>query len=371
MPVVSCPECQRKLKVAPTSVGKSVRCVCGKVFKAEEADEPADAHRTPMPAPAAATLVVACDGCQAKLKVPASARGRKMKCSKCGTTFVVPQDDAPPPPPARTKPAPPPRALPPSYEEVAEDDAPPARKTSPSRPPFFEDVPEDEPRPTRKSASSTPAFREDAEGNIEMADPQARAHGKGKAASRATEEAAAAPRKQPAPASGCTGCVLSIFVRFIVLGYSAALAALHYYPETVSEYVTLPFERPPAEVGKFHNIPHAPDADSKENNKDADGDKKVVDPGEDKDKKDAEKDKDKKDTNSDAAEKKNDKDSKGDDADKAKKRGGDNKDAVNEGEGATQMHATPMAITPANQPAIGRPAKPAWNDRKNHRAASA
>ena len=38
--VVSCPQCQRKLKIAPTSVGKSVKCPCGNVFKAQEAEEP-------------------------------------------------------------------------------------------------------------------------------------------------------------------------------------------------------------------------------------------------------------------------------------------------------------------------------------------
>lgn len=340
--VVSCPQCQRKLKIAPTSIGKSVKCPCGNVFKAQEAEEPAAAPRTPTPGLAAATLVVACDGCQARLKVPESARGRKMKCSKCGTMFVVPQDDAPP-----------------------------ARKASPARPPFFENDPEDEPRPAKKSASSKPAFVEDDQGNIELEEPQPR-RGKGKAAGRAVDEAAA-PRKQPAAASGCAGCVLSIFVLFIVVGYSAALAALHYYPETVSEYVELPFSRPPPEMGKFRNIPHDPDAVNNEINKDADGEKKDGDSP--KDNKDAEKDKDKKDTNTDDEnkdkDKVKDKDNKGDDADKAKKRDNDNKDAANEGEDATQIQATPMAITPANQPGIGRPAKPAWNDRKNPRATSA
>jgi len=272
-----------------------------------------------------------------------------MKCSRCGTTFVVPLDDAPPAP-----------------------------KASPSRPPFFEDASEDEPRPAKKSAASKPAFVEDDQGNIELEEPQPRARGKGKAAGRAVEEAAA-PRKQPAPASGCAGCVLSIFVLFIVLGYSAALAALQYYPEIVSEYVELPFTKPPAEVGKFHNIPHDPNAGNVEN--DADGEKKDGDTA--KDKKDTAKDNDKKDANTDAADKDKDKvkdkdnvkdkdkDAKGDDADKDKQRDNDNTDAASEGEGMTPIQATPMAITPANQPGFGRPAKPASNDRKNHRAASA
>jgi predicted Zn finger-like uncharacterized protein len=340
--IVSCPQCQRKLKIAPASIGKSVKCPCGNVFKAQEADEPAAAPRTPTPAPAAATLVVACDGCQTKLKVPASARGRKMKCSKCGTTFAVPLDDAPP-----------------------------ARKAAPTRPPFFEDAPEDEPRPSRKPAAPKPAFVEDDDGNIEVEEPQPR-RGKGKTPGRAGEEAAA-PRKQPAPASGCVGCILSIFVLFIVLGYSAALSALHFYPETVSEYVELPFGKPPPELGKLRNAPRVPDADNKENNNDADGEKKDADSA--KDKKDAARDKDKKDTHTDAANENTDKD-KAKDKDKVKDKGNNDdgadkdRDAANEGEGVTLIPATPPAITPANQPGIGRPAKPASNDRKNQKAAS-
>ncbi len=87
--VVSCPECQRKLKVAPDSLGKKVRCPDGHVFVAQasaEALAPAD------------VIVVHCTGCGTKLKVPASAQGRKMKCSSCAAVFVV-GGAAPPPPP--------------------------------------------------------------------------------------------------------------------------------------------------------------------------------------------------------------------------------------------------------------------------------
>lgn len=41
-PIVSCPECGRKLKVAPASLGRRVKCTCGAIFIA-----PADAAGPP------------------------------------------------------------------------------------------------------------------------------------------------------------------------------------------------------------------------------------------------------------------------------------------------------------------------------------
>src|ERR1700722_9802755 len=82
MAIVSCPECQKKLKVADASVGKKVKCSCGTVFVAEpEASAPA----------AAATdkVVVACTECGAKLKVAGTSLGKKMKCPKCAAVFVA------------------------------------------------------------------------------------------------------------------------------------------------------------------------------------------------------------------------------------------------------------------------------------------
>jgi hypothetical protein len=205
--VVSCPECQRKLKIAPTAVGKSVKCPCGNVFKAQEADEPAPVVAPHVPAPT--TLVVACDGCQTKLKVPVSARGRKMKCSKCGTTFVVPAEDAPVAPPSR-KPTPPP------FEDAASEPEPPAKKPAGSRPAFFEDD----------------------DGNIAMAEPR----GKARPAGRAAAQTEAAAGKQPKPASGCAGCVLSVFVFLIVLAYAGAFVPLYF--ELLPDYIYIPIEKP-------------------------------------------------------------------------------------------------------------------------------
>src|ERR1700693_6375404 len=108
--VVSCPKCERKLKVAETSLGRSVKCPCGNVFKAHETG---DAAAPPKPA-AAEMLVVACAECGTKLKVPTSAQGKKMKCAKCGATFVVGDGQPPIPPPVKPAPVPP---SPPLFED--------------------------------------------------------------------------------------------------------------------------------------------------------------------------------------------------------------------------------------------------------------
>src|SRR5437588_638236 len=53
--IVSCPACDKKLKVATTSVGKSVKCPCGNVFVAHAAaSEPAPAPRKARPRAAVA-----------------------------------------------------------------------------------------------------------------------------------------------------------------------------------------------------------------------------------------------------------------------------------------------------------------------------
>ena len=90
--LISCPKCHHKIKVAPATMGKSVKCSCGNVFKAIEKSEPS-------PTAGTETLLVNCDACGTRLKVPVSARGRKMKCSKCAATFLVGASDAAADPP--------------------------------------------------------------------------------------------------------------------------------------------------------------------------------------------------------------------------------------------------------------------------------
>ena len=101
MAIVSCPECGKKLKVADTSVGKKVKCICAAVFVAEEAGA------APASPPPAEKVLVACTECGAQLKVSATSLGKKVKCPKCGEAFVAAVEKAAPKLAAK-KPAPPP-----------------------------------------------------------------------------------------------------------------------------------------------------------------------------------------------------------------------------------------------------------------------
>ena len=77
MAIVSCPECQKRLKVADTSVGKKVKCSCGQIFAAQT--ESAAATPIPVAAPSD-KVVVSCTECGAKLRVVETSLGKKMKC---------------------------------------------------------------------------------------------------------------------------------------------------------------------------------------------------------------------------------------------------------------------------------------------------
>jgi hypothetical protein len=351
--VVSCPECQRKLKIAPTSIGKSVKCPCGNVFKAHEAGEPPPAPKTSTPA-APVTLVVACDKCQAKLKVPASSRGRKMKCSKCSATFVVPTAETPVPP-ASSMPTPP------AFQDEEPADEPrPARKSAPSRPPFFEDAEADEPAATKKPAPSRPPFIEDDEGAIANVDPP-RSRAKGKPAARAAAATVPVATQRPAPASGCGGCVLSIFVLLIVVAYIGVFVPLYFFRPQVAEYVELPFHKPPPEHGKVLRITPRPEAEN--DKKDSEIAPEKQDNLTDRDKHDNVPDMDK--------EKKNDvpgNDKKDDAPDRNKKKKNDvpdkdaqdteNKSPTSDPDGATLFQLPMPTITLQPRLKSGRPAKP-------------
>src|SRR5215831_3745131 len=98
MAIVSCPECSKRLKVADTSVGKKVKCSCGKVFVAESKD--AAPARAPKSAPE--KVLVACSECGAKLKVATTSLGKRMKCPKCTGVFTASAEEAAAPPPGKT-----------------------------------------------------------------------------------------------------------------------------------------------------------------------------------------------------------------------------------------------------------------------------
>lgn len=96
MAIVSCPECQKKLKVADTSIGKKVKCSCGNIFVAQESA----AAVTPAVEPTPEKVFVSCTECGAKLKVGTGSLGKKMKCPKCAAVFVANlPEEAPPPMP--------------------------------------------------------------------------------------------------------------------------------------------------------------------------------------------------------------------------------------------------------------------------------
>jgi uncharacterized protein (TIGR03067 family) len=106
MAIVSCPECSKRLKVADTSVGKKVKCSCGRVFVAESKD--AAPARAPEAAPE--KVLVACSECGAKLKAATTSLGKRMKCPKCAGVFIASAEkEAAAPPPAKKAMKPPPK----------------------------------------------------------------------------------------------------------------------------------------------------------------------------------------------------------------------------------------------------------------------
>src|SRR5262245_13215659 len=81
-------------------------------------------------------ILVECDGCRRKLKVPDTSLGKTVKCPRCEARFVVraPQTEAeaaPAPPPAKApvQPTPPPPVVKKAARPAAEEDSPPPQGT--------------------------------------------------------------------------------------------------------------------------------------------------------------------------------------------------------------------------------------------------
>lgn len=133
MAVIRCPECSKKLKVADTSVGKKVKCSCGNIFVAETEEKAA----APLPVKKAAVAVaaekvfVSCTNCEGKLKVATTSLGKKMKCPKCAGVFVAAIDEETPPAPAKKvrKPTPKPIA-----DDKDDEETPKAKSKAKGKP---------------------------------------------------------------------------------------------------------------------------------------------------------------------------------------------------------------------------------------------
>lgn len=144
MAIVRCTACEKKLKVADTSLGKKVKCTCGHIFVA--ATEAAAEVTSIVAAAVAEKLIVACTECGSKLKVAASSLGKKMKCPKCAAVFVANK------PPAE-EPSAAPVAVAPDQEDdwmsfaqaESKEDEPKSRKGK--APPPMMEADDDEPAP--------------------------------------------------------------------------------------------------------------------------------------------------------------------------------------------------------------------------------
>ncbi len=101
----NCPACATRYRIPDDAAGKPVRCRrCGETFHAPEVEPAASAATAPAESVnAAGSPVVAgesadtvepvrieCDHCGSRLKVPARAAGRRIKCPKCSHVLLVP-----------------------------------------------------------------------------------------------------------------------------------------------------------------------------------------------------------------------------------------------------------------------------------------
>lgn len=101
---VTCPKCKARYKIPDSVVGKKVKCPnCAVTFPARPPDAAppskpqasADAARPP-------SIRVACKYCGARIRLPARAAGRRVKCPKCARVLRIAGPPAAPPPPATT-----------------------------------------------------------------------------------------------------------------------------------------------------------------------------------------------------------------------------------------------------------------------------
>lgn len=247
MAIVSCPECNKKLKVADTSVGKKVKCSCGNIFVAQ-VEAPVEA------APAAPEKVfVACTECGAKLKVATTSLGKKMKCPKCAGIFVAQiQEEAPPPLPE---------------PEFADDDAPPPMA-----------------KPIKKAAVDDDDLMSFAADEEEM--PKPKGKGKSKKSDDDDDEPKAKPGKKPSKKEDSgkpvypSRILLNILVTLMLLFLTLVFAVMFFGRDFEIDPARM-IGIPAAQGPKKFRVPDFKVGDENKVNKD-----KTVDQGKDKDLKD-------------------------------------------------------------------------------------
>lgn len=99
--VFECPVCEFQGKVADDQQGKEIACKgCGHKFpvparNGKSSPKVASAVATPPAAKNEPPVIVQCPNCKVAGKVPASVRGKKIKCPKCSQAFVVPGGSSP------------------------------------------------------------------------------------------------------------------------------------------------------------------------------------------------------------------------------------------------------------------------------------
>jgi predicted Zn finger-like uncharacterized protein len=105
--IVSCPKCARQLRVPDDLLGKNVKCpACSATFTAAGEKRAAVPRARPV-APKAeqsSFVAVSCPMCQKQMRVPSGDVGDKVKCPGCATVFTSvpdrPKASVPPPKPA-------------------------------------------------------------------------------------------------------------------------------------------------------------------------------------------------------------------------------------------------------------------------------
>jgi DNA-directed RNA polymerase subunit RPC12/RpoP len=300
MAIVSCPECSKKLKIADTSVGKKVKCSCGRIFVA--ATDAAAAPPTPAAAPE--KVVVSCTECGSKLKVATTSLGKKMKCPKCASVFIASVEGRAAPPPVKAMPA---------KDDDADDlfsfaQADAQKETKDEEEDLFND--DEDPKPKAKGkpswragadkeelededlpkAKGKPAKKMDEDEVVDDEEEDAPrpktkfGAKKGAKPSRSNEDDEDAPDQKPVYPSRL---LVNILVFLLAFGYMALFALVFL------DVVKLPIDKPKVLAPKLKFVPK----DDKAVDKDKAADKdKTKDKDADKDKakdKDADKDKDK------------------------------------------------------------------------------